>query len=294
MNDETVELVLDAKATLGEGAIWHGATQRLYWVDIFNNALHVYDPATGRDEAINVGQAVGTVVPRRQGGLALALHHGFATFDLKTRQLTMVVDPESHLSGNRFNDGKCDPAGRFWAGTMAYHGEPPESGSLYCLFADHTVRRMLENVSCSNGIVWSGDRRTMYYIDTPRFTVDAFDYDPATGAIRNRRVAITIPRPMGSPDGSTLDADDMLWVAHFGGGSVSRWNPRTGKLLQTVKLPVANVTSCAFGGPRLDDLYITTARLGLTESALAQQPQAGGLFRARVGVTGVPAFEYAG
>jgi sugar lactone lactonase YvrE len=153
---------------------------------------------------------------------------------------------------------------------------------------------MLGGVSCSNGIVWTQDKQTMYYIDTVLRRVDAFDYDHQTGAISGRRTAFEVPSEMGHPDGSTLDSEGMLWVALWQGRAVSRWNPETGKLLQTVAVPAPNVTSCAFGGPRLDRLYITTARNGMSEKALEEYPLAGGLFGAEVGVAGLPADGFAG
>jgi sugar lactone lactonase YvrE len=194
----------------------------------------------------------------------------------------------------RFNDGKCDPAGRFWAGTMALVKGPRPLGRLHRLDADGSMHVMLRDVGTSNGIVWSLDRRTLYFIDTPLRRVDAFDYEDATGGIANRRAVITVPPDLGRPDGSTLDAEGMIWVAMYEGWGVTRWNPRTGELLQTIRLPVARVTSCAFGAPDLDTLYITSARAGLTDEQRAAQPLAGCLFRVKPGVRGVSAFAYQG
>lgn len=289
----TADLVYDAKAVLGEGPIWHAQKQLLYWVNIFGNEVHIYNPATNQDRAINLGQSVGTVVPRAQGGLMLALHHGFASLDLETEAVTIIADPEAQLPDNRFNDGKCDPAGRFWAGTMSLR-ESGAVGSLYCLDTDLSVHKKLAGVTISNGIVWSHDHKIMYFIDTPTGTVDAFDYDLATGDIANRRSVITIPGEDGWPDGMTIDAEGMLWVAHWGGYRVTRWNPETGEALQTVRVPAPNTSACAFGGPNLDQLYITTARHHVDAATLAQYPLTGGLFVADVGVKGVEAFEFGG
>jgi sugar lactone lactonase YvrE len=286
---ETVELVLDAKAELGEGAIWHGSKRLLYWVDIDPGLVHVYDPATGHDRAVSVGQPVGTVVPRASGGVAVALRDGFAALDLDGGKLTMIADPEKELKGNRFNDGKCDPAGRFWAGTLGKDG-----GSLYRLDRDLTVSRIFGGVRTSNGIVWSLDRRTMYFIDTPTREVAAFDYDDATGAVSNRRVAVKVPKENGHPDGSTLDAEGNLWVAHWDGWNVTCYDPRTGRQLRQIRLPVARVTSCAFAEPGMDVLYITCARTGIPEAELKKQPLAGGLFKVKPGVRGIPAPEFLG
>ena len=251
-------------------------------------------PVTGENRAYDVGQMVGTVVPRARGGVMLALHEGFASLDLDTGRVGPLPPPPEHDPATaRFNDGKCDPAGRFWAGTMSLvKGKP--LGGLYRLDADGSVHLMFRDVRTSNGLAWSLDRRTLYYIDTPLMRVDAFAYDDATGAIAGRRTVITIPPGIGRPDGLTLDSDGMLWVALWEGGRVTRWNPRTGELLQTVRLPVTRVTSCAFGGPDLDTLYITSAREGLTHAQLAAQPLAGGLFKMKPGVRGMPAPAYRG
>jgi sugar lactone lactonase YvrE len=285
---QSVELVLDAKADLGEGPLWDAKRQVLYWVDMFRGELHIYDPVSGRDRAITVGQRVNTVVPRRSGGVMLAGEHGFASLDLETEHFEIVACPEGGLPGLGFNDGKCDPAGRFWAGTW-----PKPDGSLYRLDPDLSVHRMLEGVRVSNGIAWSLDGKTMYYIDSVLYRVDAFDYDLATGEIENRRVAFDIPKEMGGPDGMTIDSEGMLWVALFNGFKVTRWDPVAGRLLQTLDMP-ALPTSCAFGGPDLDQLYITTLRRWQDAETLERYPLTGGLFRADVGVTGIPAFEFAG
>jgi sugar lactone lactonase YvrE len=290
---DVAELVLDARAMLGEGAFWDAERRRLLWVDILGCKLRIFDPATKENRTIDLDQHVGAVVPRRAGGVALALHHGFALMDLESGQLTMIHDPEADRPRNRFNDGKCDPAGRFWAGTISLDDEPGVA-ALYRMDADRCVHCVLEGVSISNGLAWSLDRRRMYYIDTPTREVATFDYDDATGAIAGRRVAIRVPESMGAPDGMTIDSEGMLWVALWGGGQVGRWDPATGRLLDTIAVPARLVTSCALGGPRLDELYITTARVGLSADELARQPLSGGLFRAPVPVPGLPLPGYAG
>lgn len=290
----SVSVALDAKALLGEGPIWDARRQALYWVDIPAGKVHIFDPATGRDRSLDVGQPVGTIVPRRSGGAMVALRDGFAALDLETGALTMIADPEADQPLNRFNDGKCDPAGRFWAGTMRQAEDRAGKGSLYRLDPDLSVHKMWSNVTVSNGIAWSLDARTMYYIDTPTRMVVAFEYDLATGAIANPRPVIHTPDGPGSPDGMTIDAEGMLWVAYWDGWRVVRWNPATAEALAVIEMPVQRPTAAWFGGPNLDELYITSARTGLSEEALAQQPHAGSLFVARPGVRGLPAFEFAG
>jgi sugar lactone lactonase YvrE len=287
-----VTLLVDAHALVGEGPIWDETKGILYWVDILSGMLYEYDPATGANRSYTIGQHVGTVVPRAAGGVMLAVYDGFAAFDPATEQLTLLADPEADLPDNRFNDGKCDPAGRFWAGTMAYSNQTTE-GSLYRLDPDLSVHKMLGDIGIANGIVWSLDNATMYYIDSVANTVRAFDYALATGDISNERVIIRTDG-MGLPDGMAIDAEGMLWVAHFGGSCVRRWNPHTGQVIDVIEMPASQITACAFGGPDLATLYITSAANGLDEAALQREPHAGGLFMANPSVKGVPTFSFAG
>ncbi len=287
------ELALDAKALLGEGPWWNTRTQQLYWVDIEGNAFHVFDPTTGHDRKIDVGQMIGCCVGRKSGGVVLALQNGFYALNLETEKLTPLVDPESHLPENRFNDGKCDSRGRLWAGTTrVQHDE--QAGFLYRLDADLTVNRKLDDVWISNGLAWSLDDKTMYYIDSPTSEIVAFDFDARSGELANERLVIEIPEGGGSPDGMTIDEEGMLWVALWDGWRVIRVNPELGEIIDEVRLPVARPTSCVFGGASLDDLYITTASTRMPAEELAKQPLAGGIFRCKPGVRGLPAHEFAG
>ncbi len=287
------EILIDAHALVGEGPIWDADANVLWWVDIMSSELYAYDPQTGENRKWNVGQHVGTVVQRAAGGLMLAVQDGFAAFDPASGALEMLADPEANLPGNRFNDGKCDPAGRFWAGSMAYEDQS-DQGSVYRLDTDHSVDKMIEDIGISNGIIWSLDARTMYYTDSLDFAIRAYDYDVATGGIDNERVIIDIPKAMGFADGFTIDEEGMLWVAHYGAGRVRRWNPDTATVLAEIDLPAVGVTACAFGGPGLDQLFITSASLRLSDAEKAQQPHAGGLFVAEVGVRGLAADKYGG
>lgn len=290
VDDHQVQLVLDAKSTLGEGAIWHPTENKLYWVDIEGKALHVYDPVSGNDKSIPVGHRIGTMVPVKSGGALVALQNGIHKIDLETGRLSFMVNPLPD-SNMRFNDGKCDPAGRFWVGSLALDSRR-RGASLYRMDVDGSVRTMIDSVSISNGIVWSADRKTMYYNDTPTLTVQAFDYDHKTGNISNRRVAVRIPRGSGAPDGMTIDAEGKLWVALWGAGCVARFDPSTGELLQKIMVPAPNVSSCAFGGKDLETLYITTARAWVSPAKLEEFPLSGGLFALKPGVKGVKAESY--
>lgn len=288
-----VELITDARAQLGEGPVWDTRAGRLFWVDIEGQRLHALEPGSGNTQVWEVGCRVGAAVPREQGGMLLATEHGLETFELADASRQLLAAPEDEPPTNRFNDGKCDARGRFWAGTMSMV-RTPRAGSLYVLEPNHQVRRVLGDVTTSNGLDWSADHRTMYYIDTPTMMVRAFDFDLENATLDNQRVAICFPEGVGRPDGMTADVEGMLWIAHWDGGRVTRWEPDTGRLLRTIHLPADRVTSCAFGGSDLDVLYITTARHGLDAEQRRQQPHAGSLFAARPGVAGRPAHRYAG
>ena len=291
-SDLKAVLVLDEKTILGEGSIWHPTENKLYWIDIEGKILHIYDPVLKVDKQLKVGSRVGTVVPVQSGGALLALQNGIHKIDTKTGKLTFLTNPliDSNI---RFNDGKCDPSGRFWVGTMALDSRK-KGGVLYRFDKDKTVHLMLDSVSISNGIVWTADKKTMYYNDTPTGTIQAFDYDDTNGNITNRRVAVKIPNGIGAPDGMTIDVEGNLWVALWGGGIVGKFNPLTGELLQKIKVPAPNVSSCAFGGKNLDILFITTARQWMNEEQLKKFPLSGGLFSVKPGVRGVRAEFYKG
>ncbi|GAA2883558.1 SMP-30/gluconolactonase/LRE family protein [Streptosporangium fragile] len=284
------EPVLRIRADLGEGPAWDAARERLVWVDITAGAVHLLDPATGVDRAVDVGIHVGAAVPTADGELLLAVRDGIARLSAEGT-VRMVAEVEADVPGNRMNDAKCDPAGRLWAGTMPYEATPG-AGALY-RYDGASVVKIRDGVSVSNGLGWSPDGTVMYHIDTRAQRVDAYAYDAATGDIRDRRTAVGIDPADGSPDGMTVDDDGCLWVALWGGSRVRRYTPG-GVLDREVRLPVTQVTSCAFGGPRGDVLYITSAAHGLDPAALAGQPLAGSVFAVEPGVTGRPAVPFSG
>lgn len=287
----SAELYVPARANLGEGPVWDSQTLTLYWLDITAGMIHARLPE-GKLVAWRVGNAVGAIALRSGGGLIVARQNGFAFLDTTSGLVRPLVDPEEDLVGNRFNDGKCDPAGRFWAGTMSLTSEAA-AGSLYRYDAAGQVSKMLGEVTCSNGLAWSADGTTMYYIDTPTRQVDAFDFDNATGKITRRRTVIEIPAADGVPDGMTIDQAGILWIAMWGGWQVAAWNPQTGKKEASIRVPVERVTSCTFGGAALDELFITTARVGMPPAEEEAQPDAGGIFRARPGSRGTPTIPFA-
>jgi sugar lactone lactonase YvrE len=281
----TPEVVGTHISQWGEGPIWHG--NRLLYVDIESHKILSFDPKSNHETIWDVGQRVGTVVPRASGGLAWAGDQGFFTMDESTGLSIAIGDPETELPDNRFNDGKCDPSGRFWAGSICLKKRP--DAALYCLHTDRRIERKFGPVTNSNGIVWTRDAQTMYYIDTPTKKVLAFDFDNTSGAISGERVLWDTADEASSPDGMTIDSEDRLWVAFCHGGKVLCYDPASRSVQAQVDFPCIETTACAFGGDDLGDLYITTGiKPGLEEAS------AGRLFVCRPGAVGVPAFAFQG
>lgn len=284
----TPEVVINYHCQLGEGPLWDDRQHVLWWVNIVAGELHRHDPKTEENSIYKLGQMVGTVGLREKGGLILAVENGFATFDPDTETLTPIVDPEADKPKNRFNDGKPAPDGSFFAGTMGKE-IVDGVGSFYRLNKDGTADHLLSGITVSNGMAWTADQKTMYYIDTPTHCVYAFDYDNQSGNISQQRVAFHIPEEIGDPDGMCIDSEDMLWIAFYDGSAIHRWNPQTGERLLTLEMPTKNITCCTFGGENMDTLYITTAGGDLGEDDLA-----GALFKVKAPVSGKKAFRYNG
>ena len=293
----TIECVLPFEAIVGESPVWHPGQQRLYWIDIQGKKIHRFDPRTRDDESFSLPEIVTCIQLRAQGGLVLTLKKNFAFFDPDTNRLDKLASVEDDLPGNRFNDGKCDPQGRFWAGTMdAKHWDKP-SGNLYRMERDQTITKMQSQVICSNGSGWSPDGRTMYYTESFRYAIFAYDFDPATGAIENRRmfaeISDTNRKAGGFPDGMTVDAEGYIWSNQVGVGKIVRYDP-AGKIERIVQLPVPRATDCTFGGENLETLFITSARETMTPEQLQQAPLSGSLFAIQPGVRGLPSTLFAG
>ncbi|MBS1500486.1 MAG: SMP-30/gluconolactonase/LRE family protein [Bacteroidetes bacterium] len=287
-----LEVVVPHRCLVGEGPVWDTRRQAICWLDIVDGEIHEYIPGQGTFRTIRVGQMIGSFAVRKNGGFIGGLKKGIGFIDRETGKTDVFASPEHDQPDNRFNEGKCDPEGRFWAGTMAHSFEEGK-GSLYLVHKDKTITRQIPGITISNGLAWSADHQIMYYIDTPTWQVAAFRYDPASGDISDKRIAIQIPEEDGWPDGMTIDTEGMLWIAHWDGWQVTRWDPLTGEKLLTISIPAAKVSSCTFGGEQFEDLYITTARIGLTENQLKDQPLAGSLFVWRnCGYKGLAAFEF--
>jgi len=280
------ELLLDLNCIIAEGPVWDEEKQALHFVDLLGNKLFTF--AEGNLDVMEFDQNIGCACLRETGGLIAGMQHGLFFVDPLRQTIQQIADPEADRPNNRFNDGKVDPAGRLWAGTMSKdldtgYGSLSPEGKLYCMDADLTWKAKLEQVTLSNGLEWSPDGTKFYYIDTPTGVVQVFDFDVSTGEISNGRVAIRIPADMGNPDGMCGDSAGNLYIALWGGACVSAWNPETGSLLDVIAVPAPNVTSCCFGGADMDELYITTASIG---TDLDKHPHAGGIFRLKPGGLG--------
>ena len=285
-----VEVVVPGGARLGEGPVWDAERGLLAWVDIPARLVHLTDPGSGTTRSIEVPLDVGAVALRTSGGFVAALQDGFWVIDDGPPRRIAEV-PGTLEAGIRFNDGACDADGRFWAGTMAYD-QRTGAASLYRLDVDGSVHRMLDGLTIGNGLAWDASGRVMYYIDTPTHRIDAFAFDPDSGSLSDRRTVVRIPAGSGAPDGMTIDAEGGLWVALWGGAAVHRYVD--GNLDRVVDLPVTQPTSATFGGAGLDELFITSASVGLSPEQRRDQPLAGAVLRVRPGVRGVLASPYAG
>lgn len=287
-----VTSVIPSKSELGEGAVWDYKYKRLLWVDINGKKLNVFSPHDNLNQIFEMPAKIGTVVPYKANEVVVALQTGIYIFNLNTEELIFKTNPEEDINTNRFNDGKCDPAGRFWVGSMNTVSQE-KTGGLYRIDSDFNAQLMVSQVKTSNGIVWSIDKTKMYYIDTPTRLVREYNYDNKTGHISYNRDAITIPDSLGWPDGSTLDSEGHLWIAMWGGACVTRWNVNTGELIDKIKVPAKNVTSCAFGGEDYNQLFITTAKVGMNEEEASQYPEAGNLFSITTRYKGIKASYFA-
>ncbi len=289
-----IEIIHDEPAQLGEGPVWW--KDRLWWVDIDGCRLHACLPERKEVQTFKLPSKVGAVVPCfKRDAMLLAMEDGLYFFNPANGELSRLPALGKEEMAGRFNDGKCDPAGRFWAGTIA-EKDGRGIGHLYRVDMDLSVTVQLEGIGCSNGLAWSRDGSRMYYIDSTPNRLYGFDYDLSTGSISRQEIILQYPDGPDQPrlDGMTIDRDGRLWIALWGGGAVIRVDPLSGEELERISLPALNVTSCAFGGPDLEDLFITTASIGLTEEQALQFPEAGMLFCCRPGAYGLPAHSFSG
>ena len=298
----TARLVLDARALLAECPLWSAEEQALYWVDISGRAIHRFDPASGSDQHWPMPCEPGCIAFARSGGLVAALRDGFYRFHPQTAELRRIADAPYDTATMRFNDGRCDAAGRFWAGAM-FEPRTAESAAMYCLERG-VVRegwgpaRGL-GVKVSNGLAFSLDGKIVFQSDTSNHVIYRFDFDPAKGTVADRRVFAraladkTAPDYAGRPDGAAIDCEGNYWSAQYEGGRVLRYSPK-GEVDAIIRVPARRSTMIAFGGPAMKTLYITSAREHATEAEVAQYPHSGSLFACEVDVAGLPEPAYAG
>jgi sugar lactone lactonase YvrE len=286
---DTPRVVLGARARLGEGPCWDAQAERLYWVDIYNHRVHEFDPVTGSDRFFDVGEVVGCLAPARGGRLILGLRHQLAWLDTRAGAVTPILEFETR-SQVRCNDGKCDGQGRFWFGTMSTAG--PEA-SLYRYDPDGSLQVMETGLTVSNGLGWSPDGGTFYLTDSPAQVIYAYDFEPASGRLRNRRILVDLRGQVFFPDGLAVDREGCLWSAMWDGWCVIRFDAGGREMLR-VPMPVQRPTCCAFGGAGLATLFITTAAVGLSEQEIERSFHSGDLFALDAPVKGFAANRFAG
>jgi xylono-1,5-lactonase len=288
--DSTVRCVADVHAVLGEGPVWVAREAALYWLDIRGRKIFRLGD-NGELSQWPTPFRVGSIAPRASGGFIAGTDQGIAEIDLSSGRMNLLFNPDEDLPSNRFNDGKVDRSGRFWAGTMD-DSEREASGSLYRFDADLSCATVDRGYKVTNGPAFSPDGARMYHNDSARQVTYLFDLDEA-GVATNRRTFLQFAEGDGYPDGMTVDAEGCLWIAFWDGWAVRRFSPE-GELLRAIEMPVARPTSCAFGGPNLDRLYVSSASIGLDETALAMQPNAGGLLMVTPGVQGIADIPFGG
>jgi len=279
-------VVIPARNLVGESPVWSAAEQVLYWVDVEGKLVQCFHPATGTLRHWLMPEPTGSIGLRARGGLVAAMRTGFVLLDTRDGTLTPIADPESDKTDTRFNDGKVDRRGRFWAGTRNFRDHSRADGALYRLDPDHCVHRLIEGIRCPNGIAWSPDERTMYLCDTWIRRIFAFDFDSEEGVARNRRLFAELTEEQGYPDGLTVDSEGFVWNAHYDGWRITRYAP-DGRVDRVIRLPVQHVTSLTFGGADLRTLFVTSAGIRLSDKQRAAQPDAGNLFALEVDVPGI-------
>lgn len=279
---------LKIDALLGEGLVWSTEEHVLYWVDILKGFIHRFDPVAKKNTTIELSQKVTSLGLRKGGRFILTLRDSIALFDPHSNSLDIIASPEKQRVENRFNDGKCDRLGRFWCNSMNEVDMSKDTGSLYRIDNDYSIHQMERNVILGNGMGWSPDNRLFYFTQTLRHKIFVYDFDLQSGAIANPRVFAEVK---GNPDGLTVDADGCVWSAVYGSSCVICFNPQ-GNIERTIHLPVPRVTNCTFGGEKLDTLYISTAREGMTQNEIEKFPLSGSLFAIKPGVTGLPEIFY--
>lgn len=281
---------IPSQCYLGEGPLWIAKLGCFFWVDIEKGNLYRYHLATEQLEIRHFPHRLAVVLEGKNGKLILGLDRRLVRYDWETEEIEELCEVEEDLTLNRFNDGKVDPQGCIWIGTLSTLFTEG-AGSLYRIGPELQPKVKLKNLTISNGMAWTADQQTFYFIDTPTKKIQEFTFDPASGEIKFRRIAVEIPEGLGFPDGMCIDREGMLWVAHYAGSGVYRWNPKSGELIDKIELPVPHVTSCCFGGDDLDVMLITTAQENLTADDLKKYPQSGDVFLVNVEMGGLESYQ---
>ncbi len=277
MIEKSLKVVVAVPCQLGESPVWDDRQECLHFVDILSADIYSYYPADKSLKITTVDDPVGAIAPCQDGRFLAAMSSGIYTMTLPQGEAKFLAQPEPHAPENRYNDGKVDPSGRFWIASM-HTDEKEHRGAMYVLYPDLTFKKVLDETTISNGLDWDESKSRFYHVESDKASIRRFTYDSIQVGITDIHTVVTFDEEEGVPDGMTLDSEGMIWVAHFGGGCVTRRNPDTGEILAKIELPVKQVTSCVFGGKQYNDLYITTAAKELSEEELADQPQAGYTF----------------
>ena len=291
MRNIQIKQIGNRLSTLGEGPVWDESNGSILWIDILNSSIIDYNLSTESERNIPTGSMIGSFAIMEDGNFIAALQEGISIINRTTGEKKIISTPEINIPSNRFNDGKCSPDGHFWAGSMSLNETDP-SGFLYSIDGNFNILQHEKGLTISNGLCWSLDKKYFYFIDTPTSQVVRYDY--SNGKIENKTSIIHIDASEdGYPDGMTIDAEGKLWIAHWGVWQVTRWDPSTGKKIAAIQLPVSQVTSLCFGGEHFEEMYITSARRGLTEDQLTKEPLAGATFQVKnTGFKGLPFYRF--
>ena len=271
------KIILECNCFLGESPYWHKTSNSFFWVDIEGGILYKYHMTTKETKHWKFNHKLSLVIEGDNDNLILALDLKIASFDLITEKLEWLSKLDGNGIVHRFNDGKCDDKGTLWIGALNKIFEP-NSGSLYSVGKEMKFKKHIDNLTISNGIAWTEDNKTMYFIDSPTQQVRAYDFDSINNKITFQKIVIQVPKDLGSPDGMAIDKNGNLWIAHYGGHGVFCWDPTKGEIIDKIQLPIPNVTSCCFGGKDLDQILITSAMENLSKEDIEKHPLSGNTF----------------
>jgi len=279
-----IKNILTARSRLGEGPLWDSSQGLLYWVDIYNHRVNQFNPTIGQNLFFDVGDVVGSIALAGKDRLIMAQRNGLAFLNTSTGEVSPIIPVEADILDNRFNDGKCDPQGRFWFGSMC---PGKNQGSLYRYDSDDSLHRMETGLTITNGLGWSPDEKIFYLTDSAQQKIYAYNFDLVTGNINKKRIFVDLVGESFYPDGLTVDSQGNIWSAMWDGWCIIRFNPNGEEILR-IPLPIQRPTSCTFGGDNLQTIYITTASVGLSEEEIEKSFYSGDLFALQTDITGLP------